>query len=180
MRRGLNTLYLSSGVVSGFCIVLICLVILTRVVGRWFGVVIPSSDDLAGYLLASASFLALAYAFQSGAHIRVSLFTSRLPQRSLLWVERAVLTLAALFVSFLAYHLGNMVWESWEFEEVTSGYIPMPLWAVQLPMAVGAAIFALSVIDSALCNWLFGTLIAKSEEEQLAESSHIELGDSDE
>lgn len=175
MRTVLDKLYLAAGAISGLCIVLICLVILTRVIGRWFGVVIPSSDDISGYLLASASFLALAYAFRSGAHIRVSLFTSRLSDNVVIWIERAVLSLASLFVSFLGYQLVYMVWESYEFDEVTSGYIPMPLWLVQLPMAIGAVIFALAIIDSAVGSWLFSTRIPKSEEESLAESMPVEM-----
>ncbi|MEI8632394.1 TRAP transporter small permease subunit [Vibrio sp. PP-XX7] len=47
-------------------------------VGRWFGVIIPSSDDFAGFLLAASSFLGLAYTFRAGGHIRVSLFTAHL------------------------------------------------------------------------------------------------------
>lgn len=175
MRTILDKVYAFAGAVSGLSIVIICLVILTRVIGRWFGIVIPSSDDFAGYFLASASFLALAYTFRNGAHIRVSLFTSRLSKATLLWLERLVLTIAALLVIFLAYQLTYMVWESWAFDEVTSGYIPMPLWAVQLPMSVGAVIFTIAVIDSAICSWLFGTPIPKSAEEELAESDTIEM-----
>lgn len=175
MRAMLDRIYLSAGAISGLSIILICLVILARVVGRWLGIVIPSSDDFAGYLLASSSFLALAYTFRSGAHIRVSLFTSRLSKNTLLWVDRSVLTFAACLVSYLAYQLGYMVWESWVFEEVTSGYIPMPLWAVQLPMSIGAFIFAIAIIDSSVCSWLFKTPIPKSDEEMLAESETIEM-----
>ncbi len=175
MRILLDKVYQLAGALSGLSIVLICLVILARVMGRWFGIVVPSSDDVAGYLLATASFLALAYAFRSGTHIRVSLFVSRLSAMQVLWVERGVLTLAAALVSYLAYQLCAMVLESWQFAEVTSGYLPMPLWAVQLPMATGAAIFAISVIDSALCSWLFATPIPKSEEELLAESTPAQL-----
>lgn len=175
MRTILDKLYLSAGVISGVSIIIICLVILARVIGRWLGIVVPSSEDFAGYLLASASFLALAYTFQSGAHIRVSLFTSRLSKKTLLWVDRAVLAIAALIVCFLAYQLIYMVWESWIFEEVTSGYIPMPLWLVQLPMSIGAVIFAISIIDSAFCCWVCKTPIPKSEEEQLIESSEIHM-----
>ncbi|MFV0573866.1 MAG: TRAP transporter small permease [Vibrio sp.] len=175
MRAVLDKIYLASGAIAGISIILICLFILARVFGRWFGIVIPSSDDFAGYLLASASFLSLAYAFKSGAHIRVSLFTSRLAENSQLWVERIILVFASLLVCFLAYQLVYMVWESWDFEDVTTGYIPMPLWLVQLPMSIGAVIFAISVIDITFCSWIYKTPIPKSEEELLAESETIDM-----
>lgn len=177
MRTILDRLYLASGAVSGIGIVLICLIILARVVGRWLGILIPSSEDFAGYLLSASSFLALAYAFRSGAHIRVSLFISRLPANALVWVDRFVLTIASILVCFIAYHLTYMVWESWDFEEVTSGYVPMPLWLVQLPMPVGAIIFAISVLDSTYCSWVFKTPIPKSEEEKLAEANELNMED---
>ncbi len=175
MRALLEGLYRGAGILSGICIVSICLIILARVIGRWLGIVVPSSDDFAGYLLAAASFLALAYTFRQGGHIRVSLFTSRLAETSMIKVERGVLLVASVLVVYLAYQLGFMVWESWDFEEVTSGYVPMPLWLVQLPMAVGMVVFAIAVIDQTLCHFLYGTRIPKSEEESLAESQKIEL-----
>lgn len=175
MRSALDKLYLISGAISGLCIVLICLVILTRVVGRWFGLVIPSSDDIAGYLLAAASFLALAYSFRAGSHIRVSLFTSHLSSKALLAIERIVLTFASFLTIFLAYHLTYMVWESWDFEEVTSGYIPFPLWAVQSPMAIGAILFCIAIVDLTFDCWFNGTLIPKSEEEELADAGPIDM-----
>ncbi len=173
MRTFLNTLYKWSGILSGLLIILICLVILARVVGRWLGIVVPSSDDFAGYLLASASFLALAYSFRSGAHIRVNLFISRLSLNHTLLVERVVLVITTCLVGYLAWQLSNMVWESWAFEEVTSGYIPMPLWVVQLPMAIGMVIFFVSIADLTYGHFFSGLRIPKSEEEEIAESDPI-------
>lgn len=173
MRERLDQIYRLSGAVSGLCIVFICLIILARVVGRWFGVAIPSSEDIAGYLLASASFLALAYAFRQGAHIRVSLFTQRLGQRTLRWVESLVLLFASLLSVYLSYQLSYMVYESWLFDDVTHGYIPMPLWLVQLPTAVGALLFAVSVIDTC-CRYLCGVeAIPTSEEEQMVQHNTL-------
>lgn len=174
MRGILDNIYRVAGAISGICIVIICITILVRVTGRWFGVVIPSSGDIAGYLLAASSFLALA-SFRSGSHIRVSLFLQRLSPAALIIVERSILLLASVLVVFLSYQLGYMVWESWLFEEVTHGYIPMPLWAVQLPVAIGSAIFAISVIDTTVRHFLGLEMIPKSEEEQLAEAEPIVL-----
>ncbi|MGF1765661.1 TRAP transporter small permease [Aliivibrio kagoshimensis] len=172
MRQFLNRLYMMSGVSSGVCIVIICLLILMRVIGRWMGIVIPSSDDFAGFLLAASCFLALAYTFHHGGHIRVSLFTSRLSEKRSLFFERFILTFAALLVSYLAYELSYMVWESWDFEELSSGYIAVPMWIVQMPVAIGSIVMAIAVIDAAYCSLLYGQRIALSEEELLAASNN--------
>jgi len=175
MRFFLNKLYHGAAVLSGLCIVAICVVILARVVGRWMGIVVPSSDDFAGFLLAASSFLALAYTFQHGGHIRVSLFTSRLGEKSALFFERFVLVTASVLVAYLAYELCYMVWESWDYEEVSSGFVAIPMWIVQLPVAIGMVIFAISVIDLAACSLFFGKRIPLSEEESLAEKDFIKL-----
>lgn len=175
MRGILDNIYRVAGGIAGICIVVICATILVRVIGRWFGVVIPSSGDIAGYLLAASSFLALAYSFRSGSHIRVSLFLQKIRPSSLIYVERSVLTFASILVCYLSYHLSYMVYESWLFEEVTHGYVPMPLWLVQLPVAIGSAIFALSFIDTTIRHFLGLEMIPKSEEEALAETEAIDI-----
>jgi len=105
MRKILDNIYTGAGVLAGVCIVLITVMILTQIVGRWFGVIIPSTEDFSGYLLAAASFLALAYTFRLGGHIRITLLIHLLPsslQRKLLYV---VLSIFALIAGFGAYHL---------------------------------------------------------------------------
>ena len=132
---------------AGACIVLITVMILAQIVGRWFGVIIPSTEDFSGYLLAAASFLALAYTFRQGGHIRVTLLIHSLPS---VWQRRLMLLtllVFALIVGYGAYHLSYLVYESWMFEELSQGYIPVPLWMPQLPMALGAVIFCIALLD---------------------------------
>jgi len=45
MRKILDNIYTGAGVLAGVCIVLITVMILTQIVGRWFGVIIPSTED---------------------------------------------------------------------------------------------------------------------------------------
>ncbi|MEX1058603.1 MAG: TRAP transporter small permease subunit, partial [Natronospirillum sp.] len=73
MRRFLDALYLSSGAVAGFFVVAIAVLIMAQIVGRWFGVLVPSTEDFSGYFLAASSFLALAYTLRTGGHIRVNI-----------------------------------------------------------------------------------------------------------
>lgn len=179
MRSLLDKLYLAAGALSGLCIIAICCIILARVVGRWIGIEVPSSDDFAGFLLAAASFLGLAYTFRQGGHIRVSLFTSRLSATAHKWVEKAILSLGCVLIIYLSWQLVYMVYESYLFEEVSSGYVPVPLWIVQLPLALGMIIFSVAVIDQTCGCFFFGEELPKSEEEELAESAPIEQVDAD-
>jgi len=154
MRKALDKIYTGAGIVAGACIVLITVMILAQIVGRWFGVIIPSTEDFSGYLLAAASFLALAYTFRNGGHIRVTLLVHLLPsslQHKLIYV---VLTVFALITGFGAYYLCFLVYESWIFEELSQGYIAVPIWIPQLPMALGAVLFFIALVDDIIGSFL--------------------------
>ena len=66
--------YLTSGVLSGASLVSMTLLILAQIVARSLDLVIPSSEDFAGWLLSATIFFGLAYTFQQGGHIRVTMF----------------------------------------------------------------------------------------------------------
>ena len=53
--------------------------------------------------------------------------------------------------------------------------MPIELWLVQLPLAVGMIIFSVAIIDQTFCHLFFGEELPKSEEEVLAESAPIDL-----
>jgi TRAP-type C4-dicarboxylate transport system permease small subunit len=147
MRKILDNLYQTAGVTAGVCLMLMALLILAQIVGRWFGVVIPSTEDFSGFLLAAASFLALAFTLRSGGHIRVNLMISHLHGRVRSFIEGMVLLLALLLVGYAAWSSVLLVIESYQFEELSQGYIPVPLWIPQAPMALGLVILSIALLD---------------------------------
>ena len=147
LRTLLDRLYLSAGIAAGACLVLMALLILAQIVGRWFGVIIPSTEDFSGFLLAAASFLALAYTLRSGGHIRVNLLVSHLHGRTRFAAELLVLNIGVALALYPAWWCAFLAIESYQFEEVSSGYIPVPLWIPQIPMGMGLAILAVALLD---------------------------------
>lgn len=139
--------YLASGYLAGLCIVLIMLIILAQIVGRMLGFIIPSAEDFSGYCLAAATFFGLAYTFRSGGHIRVTLLVHHLPPAVSKILELVVLLLALLLTTFMTYYTFHLVWESYIFEEVSYGYIPIPIWIPQVPLGLGALSLNLAVLD---------------------------------
>lgn len=175
MRSLLNKVYLITGALSGLCIIAIFIIILARVIGLWFGLEVPSSDDFAGFLLAAASFLGLAYTFRQGGHIRVSLFTSRLSSTVNKLFERVILSLGCILIIYITWQMVYFVYESYIFDELSSGYVPVALWLVQLPLAFGLIIFSVAIIDQTFCHLFLGEELPKSEEEKLSENTPIDL-----
>ncbi len=162
MRKVLDTLYMLSGGAAALFLVAIFAIVLAqvfansldwvvgRVAGHPVGLVVPSYAEIAGFFLAASSFLGLPYALRHGSHIRVTLVLMHLP----LGVRKAFavgVCLAGSAVSFyLAWYALELVRESHEFGDLSPGLVAIPLWIPQLPIAVGAFVLAVALIDSAV------------------------------
>jgi len=147
MRRFLDRLYLISGYMAGAFLSLMALLILAQIVARWFGVIIPSTEDFSGFLLAATSFMALAYTLRSGDHIRVNLFIGHIKGTKRRVIEGTVLMIGLALVTYATWYMILLVVESYQFEEVSQGYIPVPLWIPQIPMALGMLILCVALLD---------------------------------
>src|SRR3546814_4015032 len=81
LRAALDRLYLAAGALAGVSLVAIGVLVMLSIVTRLLGIYVAGLTDYAGYAMASASFLALAYTFGQGGHIRVELVLQRLSGR---------------------------------------------------------------------------------------------------
>lgn len=142
--------YTASLVLSGSCLVIMTLLILAQIGARMMGVIIPSSEDFAGWLLSATVFFGLAYTFNNGGHIRVTILLTRLPLLSRTWLEKFNLLAAVLISGYLMYYTGYTVYDSYIYEEVTDTYLVMPLWQVQTPMALGSLFLFFAVLDNSI------------------------------
>ncbi|MES2817628.1 MAG: TRAP transporter small permease [Pseudomonadota bacterium] len=143
----LKKLYALSGALSGLFLVLIGLLILAQMVARLFGTLVPSSDELAAYSMAASGFLGLPYALQRGAHIRVSLLYKLFSARGN-HVMEILSTLVGLVIAlYLAWYCALFTLESYEFKEVSSGMLPIPMWLPQLAMSLGTVILVVALLD---------------------------------
>jgi TRAP-type C4-dicarboxylate transport system permease small subunit len=167
MRTLLEKLYLLSGYLSGFCIVLITAIITAQIVGRIFGFIIPSAEDFSGYALAAATFFGLAYTFRTGSHIRVTLVIQNWNKGTRYFQELLVLIFALLLVSFMSFYSVHMVWESYIFEEVSSGYVAVPIWMPQVPVALGMLMFNIAILDDVVAVLRKRTPSYKTHEAEL-------------
>ncbi|AVO51366.1 TRAP transporter small permease [Ectopseudomonas mendocina] len=143
----LRKLYTLSGLLAGLFLILICVLIVAQILARQFGTMIPSTDEFAAYCMAASGFLALPYALMRGAHIRVELLFRLLPQRSLFAVEVLGNVVGLLIAAYLAWYCALFVLESYEFREVSSGLLPIPMWIPQIPMVLGTVILVIAMAE---------------------------------
>lgn len=147
LSKVLDRLFTWSGYLAGIFLVLIGILVVAQIIARMLNTQIPSIDEFAGYSLAASSFLGLAYSFRSGSHIRVTLITDKLSQP----VQRVVLILVLLFaltmISIWSYNAIYLVYESWLFNEVSTGIIKYPIWIPQISMGIGVVLFCLALLE---------------------------------
>ena len=147
MRKALSVLYLASGALAALFMAAIAVLVLASIIGRMIGAQLPGLTDYAGYCMAAASFLALAYTFGHGGHIRVTLIINRLHggvrRAAEVWCLGAGLFLSTYF----AYYSIKMVRVSIMINDISQGPDATPLWIPQLSMAVGTTILAIALLD---------------------------------
>ncbi len=155
MRRLLDTAYRAAGAIAALAIALICLLvsaqvclnILARIGGPSLSFTIPSYADFAGYFLATASFMAMAYTLRAGTHIRVNLFLMQMPDRPRWFLELLALALGAAMTGYATWFTALLVQESWHYGDMSTGIVAIPLWIPQVPMVLGLGLLTVALID---------------------------------
>jgi len=109
--------------------------------------VILSLNEISGYLLAASSFLALAATLKAGVHIRVTMVLGALGEDTRRYAEMLAFAAAAIAVGYIAFNLASFAWVSFQFNEVSTGVVRVPLCYPQAAMALGAAILTVSLLD---------------------------------
>lgn len=156
MGRILQRIYDICGAVAGGLILCICLLISAQIIlnaaGRFAPGVLPSTipsyADFSGFMLAGATFLALAHTLRAGGHIRVNLVTTRLPDRLQVLMEGFVLVVAILLIGYAAWFMAGLVAESLHYGDVSNGIIPIALWIPQSVAAFGVGLLLVAVVHT--------------------------------
>ncbi len=147
MRKALDTLYNTAGVLACLFLIAIAILTLLTIASRMFGLDLYSTDEFAGWCMAASTFLGLAATLRKNEHIRVSLLIERLAPRTRHVFEVLVLIVATAFMGIFAWYAVEGMLESRLFGEMTQGMVPVPLWIPQIGMAVGAVIMFIALAD---------------------------------
>ncbi|MTH96784.1 TRAP transporter small permease [Roseibium sp. RKSG952] len=168
MRLALDTLYRVATGLAAACLVAIALLVVAQVGGRLIdgarsmlgfeplGLLVPSLAEIAGFLLVGASFLALGGTLRRGDHIRVSIVLHVVPN----WLARLLdiwsIAVALGLAGFFTWHAAMLARDSWIYDEVSFGIVPIPLVIPQAVMTFGLGVFAVALLDD-----LIGALTAR-------------------
>lgn len=149
--KGLHWIYRASGLLSAAALVAICGLILAQVVARNLGTTVRDAEEFAAWAMAAAGFLGLPYALHSGSHIRVQVAMRFLPVPLRHGVEVLATVIALGLAGYLAWFCTAFVLESWRFNEVSQGLVPVPMWIPQVPMVIGSVLLTLAFAERLVC-----------------------------
>ena len=153
MRKLLDALYDSAAALAALFMVGLLAMVLLSIFGRQFNFYLRGTDAYAGYLMAGASFLAMAHTLKKGEHIRVTLLLGLLRGATRHGLELWSLAASSLLAMLFAFYSCRLVWQSLLFDDISTGNDATPLWIPQLGMAIGTVIFAIAFIDETLLEW---------------------------
>lgn len=150
MRKSLDTLYLASAWAGALCVLAICCLMIGQALLRLNGTLVRGADDITAWSCAGAAFLPLAATFKRGELVRMGMLIDQFSDRTARWIELAALTMCGAIAVFMAYWLWFMVYESYIYDERAQGLLPIPIWIPQTPVAFGALVLAIALVD----EWL--------------------------
>lgn len=170
--RLLDGVYLASGAIAALFMITILGLIVTGMVARWTGGMVPGTTEFAGYAMAATSFFALSHALTRGAHIRVSLILNLHP-----FLKRWLDVVAVFGAAVIATYFSRYAIKTNIFSEMlndrtqgqdqipewvvaffrgdlsapfsgSSELVYTPVWIPQLAMSVGTVLLAIALWDT--------------------------------
>jgi len=154
LRRSLDLIYDGAGVLAASFMVGTLLMVLLGIASRLAGWFVPGTDAYAGYCMAATGFLALAHTFRRGEHIRVTLLLEHAGPSARRGLELASLVVGTVLATALAFYSARLAYQSWDFNDVSTGNDATPLWIPQLAMATGTLVLAIAFVDALVMEWL--------------------------
>ena len=153
MRAALDRLYMTAAWLAAAMMVGTLLMVLLGIATRLFSWFVPGTDAYAGYCMAAAGFLALAHTLKRGEHIRVTLILERLRGGARHRLELFALAVATLLAGVFAAYSVRLAFQSFDFNDISTGNDATPLWIPQIAMAVGAVVLAIAFVDELVLEW---------------------------
>lgn len=147
MRRFLDRLYYACGAIGAVFVLLICVLMIGQSVLREFGVRTGAVNDVVAWFCAAASFFAMAHAFKHGDFVRVTLLLEHLGDGARRVLEIVALAIGAVAVGYLAWWANKFTYDSFMFNEVAQGLLPIPIWIPQASFAIGSILLFIAIVD---------------------------------
>jgi TRAP-type C4-dicarboxylate transport system permease small subunit len=157
-----------AGWLSAACFMAIALMVTAQLIGRIvdstmrlfgmvpYGFIVEGLAEIAGYLLATASLLALGLALKSASHIRITMLLGLLPPRPRWFFELYAIGISTAFAAYMTLRMGLLAYDSWVYNEVSFGLVRVQLAYPQAAMAFGLLVFTIALVDELIITFTTG------------------------
>lgn len=130
-----------TGWIAGSLAVIMMLALIREVVGRYFfNQPTDWAVDLNSYLLVIMVYLGAAYTTSIDGHVRADFLYGRFRGRPKAALDVCIDVASIFYVSILLWEGGLLAWESFLFDEVSTGGVRWPLAPFQAMVPLGAAL----------------------------------------
>lgn len=148
---------------AGTCILVIaiCYDVVSR---RFLGGSVAGMLELSETLLVWIVFLGLPYAEKAGVHVRMTLVTSRLPDRVSQISRTMAYVMASAIVGWMAYASIIRAEDSFQRGEAKLGLLQWPVWPARMILAFGVTVLALQCVFRVI-DVIRGRRISDSEDD---------------
>ena len=147
MRAALDKLYYAAGAIGAFFILIVGVLMIGQSVLREFGVRTGAVNDLVAWCCAAGSFFAMAHAFKHGDFVRVTLLLDKVSPGARRILELVSLVIGTVAVGYLAWWACRFTYQSWAFDELAQGLLPVPIWIPQSSFALGSLLLLVAMVD---------------------------------
>jgi len=150
LRRGLYIVIDAAAALAAGCVFLIFVLMIIGGAGRQLNFPVSGINDIVAWLCAAASFFAMAHAFRHGDFVRVTLLLDVASARIRRLLDGFCLSVAAMAVAYLTWWATAFTWESYQFNEMATGLVVIPIWIPQATFVIGCWLLLATVLDELL------------------------------
>jgi TRAP-type mannitol/chloroaromatic compound transport system permease small subunit len=138
-------------------VVLMTVVVINVAMRHLFGQGRVELEELQWHMNSMGFLLAISYAYQADAHIRIDLVSQRLSERMRAWIELyGTFILLLPFVIMILWFSVPFVSQSFAVGEVSQSPGGLPLrWLIKAMLPLGMALLLLGIISRILRVWAF-------------------------
>jgi TRAP-type C4-dicarboxylate transport system permease small subunit len=149
LRRGLERLSTLAALIGGGFLLVAVVVTTASVIRGIFGKPILGDSEIVEMCLGVAVALFLPYGEMKGSHVIVDVFTARMPERGLAWLDAFMRGIVALVAAVLALRLLDGTMAQWERERATM-FLELPYWWGYAGASVGMLLWAINAFFVAI------------------------------
>lgn len=144
LRHIVKTIADIGGYFSGWLVPIMILLVLVEVFMRYLlGRPPMIADEFSAYMLVAMSYLAAAYTFREGGHVRITALVSRLPARISNWLRVVTLSLAFTFSVGLTKSSYDLIAFSFKYRMASATWLNFPLQGPQITLIIGFSVLSL-------------------------------------